>query len=130
MVTEIPLVSGKEVAKKGEPVKQGPPSKKISIPLVEAEEVIPAKISREPVGAKPVIPKEDHCCIGVCTHLNSEIEGLVQAISIRQDELKMMGRGGERIKTKRQIIALTNKVSALKDMRVTFKEKKVCGCIE
>jgi len=125
---EIPLVTEKEIAKEKKPTK--PPIKKLEIELVEAEEVVPAKISREPVGARPVIPTKDGCCIGVCGHLNKEIDTIGQAIKIRQDELKMLGRGEARMRTRRQITALTNKISALKDMRFTFKEKGVCKCIE
>lgn len=119
MPPEIPLVPAKEIAK-GRAV----------IPLIKPEEVIPAKISREPTGARPVIPTKDGCCIGVCTHMNKEIDTISQAIKIRQEELKFMPRGETRMKTRRQIIALTNKISALKDMRFMLKEKSVCKCIE
>lgn len=122
----IPLVSEKETVKEKRPVLM----KKLDIELVEAEEVIPAKISREPAGAKPVIPTHDGCCINICTHLNKEIDIIGQAIKIRQDELKFLGRGEARMRTRKQITALTNKISALKDMRFTFKEKGVCKCIE
>lgn len=126
MPPQIPLIEEKEIVKEKKPV----PMKKLEIALVEAEEVVPAKISREPVGARPVIPTKDGCCIGVCTNLNKEIDTISQAIKIRQDELKMLGRGEARMRTRRQITALTNKISALKDMRFTLKEKAVCKCIE
>jgi len=126
MVPQIPLVTEKEIAKEKKPV----PMKKLEIELVEAEEVVPAKISREPVGARPVIPTKDGCCIGVCGHLNKEIDTIGQAIKIRQDELKMLGRGEARMRTRRAITALTNKISVLKDMRFTLLDKGVCKCIE
>lgn len=129
MPPQIPLVEAKEIEKKTAP-KVTPMRKALEIELVEAEEVIPAKISREPTGAKPIIPKEDTCCIGVCTNLNKEIDVISQAIKIRQDELKILGRGEARMRTRRQITALTNKISALKDVRFAFKEKGVCKCIE
>lgn len=126
MPPQIPLIEEKEIAKEKKPT----PMKRLEIELVEAEEVVPAKISREPAGARPVIPTKDGCCIGVCTHINKEIDVIGQAIKIRQDELKFLGRGEARMKTRRQITSLTNKISALKDMRFTFKEKGVCKCIE
>ena len=100
------------------------------IPLIEAEEVIPAKLTKEPTGAKPIIPTGDTCCVGVCTHLNTEIDGLSQAIKIRQEELKFMSMGSARLKTKRQIMALTNEISSLKDLRFTLADKNVCKCVE
>lgn len=127
MPLELKLIPEKEVAKKGEPTKR---AKAVEIPLVEPEEVIPAKISREPVGVKPVIPTGNTCCVGVCTYLNNEIDGIGQAIKIRQEELKFQGRGEVRLKTRRQITALVNKTSELKDMRFTFAEKGICKCIE
>ena len=129
---EIPLIKEKDIAKEDKkmPIKKPVPMKRLEIELIEEEEVIPAKISREPVGARPVIPTHDGCCIGICTHMNKEIDIMGQAIKIRQDELKFLGRGETRMKTRRQITALTNKISALKDMRFTFKEKGVCKCIE
>ena len=100
------------------------------IPLIEAEEVIPAKLTKEPTGAKPIIPTGDTCCVGVCTHLNTEIDGLSQAIKIRQEELKFMTMGSARLKTKRQVMSLTNEISSLKDLRFTLADKNVCKCIE
>lgn len=100
------------------------------IPLIEPEEVIPEKISREPRGARPIIPIGDTCCVGVCTHLNDEIDGLSQAIKIRQDELKIMAMVSARSKTRRQIVALTNEISSLKDLRIILADKDVCKCIE
>lgn len=133
----LELVSAKEIAKKA-PGKKDVPIKKEptpirragGIPLIEAEEVIPAKLTREPTGARPVIPAGDTCCVGVCTHLNTEIDGLGQAIKIRQEELKFMTMSSARLKTKRQIMALTNEISSLKDLRFTLANKNVCKCIE
>lgn len=132
MWQQIPLIEEKELTKETTKEKKPtkPPMKRLAIELVEEEEVIPTKISREPVGGRPIIPTHDGCCIGVCTYMNKEIDIIGQAIKIRQDDLKMMGRGEVRMKTRRQITALTNKISALKDMRFTFKEKGVCKCIE
>ena len=100
------------------------------IPLIEAEEVIPAKFTKEPTGAKPIIPTGNTCCVGVCTYLNTEIDGLSQAMKIRQEELKFMSMGSARLKTKRQIMALTNEISSLKDLRFTLADKNVCKCVE
>lgn len=127
MPPEIPLIREKEIVKEK---KITPIRRALELELIEAEEVIPAKITREPAGARPIIPTKDGCCIGVCMNLNKEIDTIGQAIKIRQDELKFLGRGEARMKTRRQIIALTNKISALKDIRFTFKEKGVCRCIE
>lgn len=131
----LELVPAKEVETKKAPEKKEekkiiPIRKAGGIPLIEAEEVIPAKISREPTGAKPIIPIGDSCCVGLCTHLNNEIDGLSQAIKIRQEDLKLMGMGSARLKTKRQIMALTNEISSLKDLRFTLVDKNVCKCIE
>jgi hypothetical protein len=100
------------------------------IPLIEAEEIIPAKLGREPTGVKPIIPTGDTCCVGVCTNLNSEIDSLGQAIKIRQDELKFLGAGSARMKTRRQVAVLTTKISTLKDYRFTLLDKNICKCIE
>lgn len=100
------------------------------ITLVEAEEVIPTKLKKEPTGARPVIPTGNTCCIGVCTTINSEVDDMSQALKIRQDELKITAYGTGRIKMRRQITALTNRISVLKDLRFTLKEKNVCKCIE
>lgn len=127
MAGQITLIPEREVAKKGEPTKR---AKAVEIPLIEPEEVIPAKISKEPVGVRPVIPTGNTCCVGVCTYLNNEIDGIGQAVKIRQEELKFQGRGEARIRTRRQISALVNKISSLKDMRFTFAEKGICKCIE
>ncbi len=129
----IELVSPKDIEKKvvkKELPKTTPLRKGGGIPLIEAEEVIPAKLTKEPTGAKAVIPTGDTCCFGVCTHINAEIDGLSQAIKIRQEELKFMSIGSARLKTKRQIIALTNEISSLKDLRFTLANKNVCKCIE
>lgn len=135
----LELVPAKEVkvAKPGEKAKPevkpkpSPPMMRAKpIPLIEAEEVIPAKLTREPTGAKAIIPTGDTCCFGVCTHLNTEIDGLSQAMKIRQEELKFMSRGSSRLKTRRQIIALTNEISSLKDLRFTLANKDVCKCVE
>jgi hypothetical protein len=134
----LELVSAKEIETKKPPGKKEAPVKKEptpirrtgGIPLIEAEEVIPAKLTKEPTGARPIIPTGNTCCIGVCTHLNTEIDGLGQAIKIRQEELKFMSMGSARLKTKRQIIALTNEISSLKDLRFTFADKNVCKCVE
>lgn len=134
MWQQIPLIEEKEISKEKvkEKAKEKKPAaiKRLDIELIEEEEVVPVKISREPAGSSPVIPTHDGCCIGVCTNMNKEIDVIGQAIKIRQDELKFLGRGETRMKTRRQITALTNKISALKDMRFTFKEKGVCKCIE
>lgn|SRR3990167_5009932 len=134
---QLELVSAKEVEKKPPGKKEAPVKKEPTpirragkIPLIEAEEVIPAKLAREPAGARPIIPTGDTCCVGVCTHLNTEIDGLGQAIKIRQEELKFMTMGSARLKTKRQIMALTNEISSLKDLRFTLADKNVCKCIE
>lgn len=136
MAPQLKLVPAKEVetkvsAKKG-PVKEGPQVKKkvTAIPLMEAEEVIPAKPGKEPTGVKPVIPTGDTCCVGVCTNLNNEIDGLGQAINIRQEEIKFMTYASSRMKTRRQIATLTTKISTLKDIRFTFLDKGICKCIE
>lgn len=138
---ELKLVSAKEVKviKPGEKAKDivkektkpSPPLMSSKpIPLIEPEDVIPAKLTREPHGAKPIIPIGDTCCVGVCSHLNTEIDGLGQAIKIRQEELKFMTMSSARLKTKRQIMALTNEISSLKDLRFTLADKNVCKCIE
>jgi hypothetical protein len=135
----LELVPEKEIEKKKvsekkemKPEKKEPvPTRSLKrIPLIEAEEVIPAKLSREPTGAKAIIPTGDSCCFGVCTHLNNEIDGLSQAIKIRQDELKFMSMGSSRLRTKRQVMALTDEISSLKDLRFTLANKNVCKCIE
>jgi len=134
----LELVSEKEVEKKKTHEKKETPVKKEPvivrslkrIPLIEAEEIIPAKITKEPTGAKAVIPTGDTCCFGVCTHLNNEIDSLSQAIKIRQEELKFMSMGSSRLKTKRQVMALTNEISSLKDIRFTLADKNICKCIE
>lgn len=127
MPLDIPLVEEKEIAKE----KKVPTiPKRLGIELVEEEEVIPARIGREPTGVKPVIPTKDGCCIDVCTYLNKEIDIISQAINIRQEDLKILGRGEARMRARRQVTALTNKISALKDVRFIFKEKGVCRCIE
>lgn len=136
---QLELVSAKEIETKKVPGKKEAPVKKEPsppmmrakpIPLIEAEEVIPAKLTKEPTGAKAIIPTGDTCCFGVCTHLNSEIDGLGQAMKIRQEELKFMSRGSSRLKTRRQIIALTNEISSLKDLRFTLANKDICKCVE
>jgi hypothetical protein len=137
-IMRLELVSAKEIETKKPPGKKDTPVKKEptpirragGIPLIEAEEVIPARLTREPTGAKAIIPTGDTCCFGVCTHLNTEIDGLSQAIKIRQEELKFMSMGSSRLKTKRQIMALTNEISSLKDLRFTLANKNVCKCIE
>lgn len=127
----IKEVETKKVPEKKEIKKEPTPIRRAKgIPLVEAEEVVPAKITREPTGAKPIIPTGNTCCVGVCVQLNTEIDGLSQAIKIRQEELKIMAMGSARLKTKRQIIALTNQISSLKDLRYTLANKNVCKCIE
>lgn len=101
-----------------------------AIPLIEAEEIVPTKPGREPTGAKPVIPTGDTCCVGLCTHLNSEIDTLGQAINIRQEELKFLGPGTAKMKTRRQVATLTTKISTLKDLRFTLLDKSICKCVE
>ena len=127
---ETKKVPGKAPEKKEEKKVITPIRKAGRIPLIEAEEVMPAKLTREPAGAKPIIPTGDTCCVGVCSYLNTEIDGLSQAIKIRQEELKFMTMGSARLKTKRQIMALTNEISSLKDLRFTLADKNVCKCIE
>lgn len=104
----------------------------IDIPLVSREKVVPEikRLGKEPVGAKPIIPTEDDCCAGVCTLLNNEVNTIDQVINIRKEELKFMYAGESKLKTRRQITALTNKISVLKDMRYSLLEKNVCKCIE
>lgn len=136
---ELKLVSAKEVktakpeekAKPDVKHKPSPPMMRAKlIPLIEAEEVIPTKLTKEPTGAKAIIPTGNTCCVGVCTHLNTEIDGLSQAIKIRQEEIKFMASSSTRLKTKRQIMALTNEISSLKDLRFTLADKNVCKCVE
>jgi hypothetical protein len=125
----IPLISDKDVGTK--PVKKQPniPMRKI-IPLVQAEEVIPTKPSKEPTGVKPIIPTGDTCCVGVCTFLNNEIEDISQAINIRQEEMKLTGSGLSRMKVRRQVAVLTTKISTLKDLRFKLYDKQICKCVE
>lgn len=132
MPTQLELVPAKEVTSPKNIIKKKtiPMRKAIEIPLVEAEEIIPTKLGREPSGVKPIIPTGDSCCIGVCSHINGEIDSLGQAIKIRQEELKFLGAGNARMKTRRQVAVLTTKISTLKDIRFTFLEKGVCKCIE
>lgn len=133
---QLELVPAKEIETKKIPGKEKEekkivtPIRKVRIPLIEAEEIIPAKLTREPTGAKPIIPTGDTCCVGVCSYLNTEIDGLSQAIKIRQEELKFMTMGSARLKTKRQIMTLTNEISSLKDLRFILANKNVCKCIE
>ena len=128
---EVKVTKPGEKAKLGEKAKPSPPMMRAKpIPLIEPEEVIPAKLTKEPTGAKAIIPTGDTCCFGVCTHLNTEIDGLSQAMKIRQEELKFMSIGSARLKTRRQIIALTNEISSLKDLRFTLASKNVCKCVE
>lgn len=138
---EIPLVSAKEVVKKEKkpetkpkPQETKPPVTPIrkrvaAIPLIE-EEVLPTKLKREPSGARPVIPKEDSCCIGLCTYLNSEIDTISQGIDIRQGELEFLARGVARMRTKRAVSVLKTKISTLKDLRFALADKNICKCIE
>lgn len=134
----LELVSAKQIETKKVPGKKDTPVKKEPttirrfgvIPIIEAEEVVPAKLTKEPTGARAIIPTGDTCCTGVCTYLNAEIDGLGQAIKIRQEELKYMSMGSSRFKTKRQIFALTNEISSLKDLRFTLVDKNVCKCVE
>ncbi len=135
MPQQLELVPAKEVATSTKPKiivkkKTIPITKAVEIPLVEAEEIIPAKLGREPSGVKPIIPTGDTCCTGVCGHINSEIDNIALAIKIRQDELKFLGAGSARMKTRRQVAVLTTKISVLKDMRFTFLDKGICKCIE
>ena len=130
-VKEVKVTKPEEKVKPEAKPKPSPPMMRAKpIPLIEPEEVIPAKLTKEPTGAKAIIPTGDTCCFGVCTHLNSEIDGLSQAIKIRQEEIKFMTSGSARLKTKRQIIALTNEISSLKDLRFTLADKSVCKCVE
>lgn len=124
------MVPAKEIEKKEEkkvPV-QAKPYKKIS--LLAAEEVEPSKPSKEPSGARPIIPKGDSCCVGLCTYLNKGIDDLNEAIKIRNEDLKIQGMGHARIRTKRQIATLTTKLTTLKDLRFSLVDKNVCTCIE
>lgn len=101
----------------------------MDIELLEEEEVVPTRIKREPSGVIPITPR-DGTCADVCDVLNNEIDAVSKALDIRYDELEMMGAGTERMKTKRQANALTNKITALKDLRFTFANKGVCKCFE
>lgn len=133
----VPLLRAEEITKKEVvPVKKEEAPAKIplkrapEIPIIEAEEILPEKISKEPVGARPIIPVGNTCCVGVCTYLNKDIDTMSQALKIRQDELKFLGPGPAKMKTRKGITALTNKMSALKDIRFTLADKGVCTCIE
>lgn len=127
-----PIEKAKLEKPKEKPPQSQPPSlmRPKPIPLIEPEEVLPEKISREPRGARPIIPTGNTCCAGVCTHLNDEIDGLSQALKIRQDELKIMTMASVRSKTRKQIVAITNEISSLKDLRILLADKDVCKCIE
>ncbi len=131
----LPLIPAKDIEQKKpiKPVKPipSPPMRKIGeITLIEEEDVIPAKLGREPSGAKPIIPTGDTCCVGVCSHINSEIDTLGQAIKIRQEELKFLGIGSARMKTRKQVAVLATKISTLKDLRFVLLDKNICKCIE
>ena len=136
MPPELTIVPAKEVDTKKVQEKEKQekkvvhiPIKRTIIPLIEVEEVIPSKLAREPTGVKPIIPTGDSCCVGVCTHLNNEIDSLGQAINIRQEELKYLS-GSSRMRTRRQLAVLTTKISTLKDIRFTFLDKNICKCFE
>lgn len=128
MAPQLKLVVEKEVVtEKKEPIQM----RKIpKLELLEEEEVIPTKIKAVPKGVRPVIPTHDGCCIKVCTILNKEVETIEQALKIREEELKAISYGVARVKTRRQIAVLTTKISSLKDLRFTLKEKGSCACIE
>lgn len=98
--------------------------------ILSEEEVIPITVKRGPTGVRPIIPTGDTCCSKVCTIINEEIDSIEQAIGLRQEQFKISAYGAGRLKTKRQISALTNKVTALKDMRFAMREKDSCKCIE
>lgn len=137
MPPQLQLIGVKEVEtrkeieiKKDTAKKEAPIRKFTRIPLIEEEEVIPTKIKAVPKGVRPVIPTHDGCCMKVCTVLNKEVDAIEQALKIRAEELKVVVYGAARIRTRRQIAVLTTRITALKDLRFTLKEKGSCACIE
>jgi len=100
-------------------------------PVREEEAIIPIEreIKRPPTGPIAIIPTEP-CCAKFCKAINTEVDTVAKAIEIRQEELKYIQPGYERMAGRKKVLILTDKISALKDFRFDMKQKKVCECIK
>lgn len=100
-------------------------------PIREEEAIIPVEkeIRKFPTGPIAVIPV-GACCAKFCKAINHEIDTIAKAIEIRQDELRYIQPGYDRIAGRKKVLILTDKISALKDFRFDMKRKNVCECIK
>ncbi len=99
--------------------------------IPEKEVVMPVEeeLRKLPVGPVAIIPTEP-CCAKFCKAINTEIDTIAKAIGIRQDELRYIQPGYDRIAGRKKVLVLTDKISVLKDFRFDMKEKKICECIK
>lgn len=100
-----------------------------SVPEEEAIVHIEKELKRPPTGPIAVIPTEA-CCAKFCKSINNEIDTIAKAIEIRQDELRYIQPGFDRIAGRKKVLILTDKISALKDFRFDVKQKNICRCIK
>lgn len=100
-----------------------------SVPEEEAVIHIEKELKKPPTGPMAVIPT-DVCCAKFCKSINSEIDIIAKAIEIRQDELRYIQPGFDRIAGRKKVLILTDKISAIKDFRFDMKHKNVCECIK
>lgn len=100
-------------------------------PIREEEAIIPVEkeMRKLPTGPIAMIPKGP-CCAKFCKAINTEIDTIAKAIEIRQDELRYIQPGYDRIAGRKKVLILTDKISALKDFRFDMKRKNVCECIK
>lgn len=100
-----------------------------SVPEEEAVILIEKELKRPPTGPMAVIPTEA-CCAKFCKSINNEIDIIAKAIEIRQDELRYIQPGYDRIAGRKKVLILTDKISAVKDFRFDMKQKNICECIK
>lgn len=79
---------------------------------------------------KPIIPSEDKCCTDVCTAINETIPNLEEEANqciLAYKEYDVARRKGYKGEVCNRLLRRTK---MLKDLRLTFKERGICRCIE
>jgi hypothetical protein len=119
----IPIISPGKVVKEGKPL----PIQILS--KTQVTEVLPkVRIRGGPTGPRPTIPTGDPCCAKVCTLINDKLRYLQNERRFKEEQLSTAREGG--LTLKRQIDALSNKLTSLQNSRFDMVEKGSCKCIE
>jgi len=79
---------------------------------------------------KPIIPSGDKCCVGVCVAINETIphlEDLANQCIMAYKEYDVARRKGYKGEVCNRLL---RRSKMLKDLRLTFKERGICRCVE